>query len=290
MNFSSNGAPDVARSGALQLNLLGGFTLVHRHEAVRPGAGGRRLLAFLALHDGPMARGRVAGTLWWDRPAAQAASNLRAALFRLPRPGGRPLVTADIAQLRLADHVTVDLAVARREIEELRASAPPDPASGDRSRLLTADLLPAWDEDWVLLERERHRQLRLHALERLAGALCRAGRYEEALAAGLAAVAGEPLRESSHRRVIEIHLAEGNAGEALRQFETYRRLVRDELGIAPSPAIRGLVQGLLGRPVDDAAGPAGPAGSAAPAGPVPRGGRRSRREPLPGLYRSRYGT
>ncbi|MDP9399167.1 MAG: bacterial transcriptional activator domain-containing protein, partial [Actinomycetota bacterium] len=68
--------------------------------------------------------------------------------------------------------------------------------------------------------------------------------------AGLAAVQSEPLRESAHRRVIEVHLAEGNLGEALRQYQTYRRLVADELGLPPSPAIRRLVAPLLGRPVD----------------------------------------
>jgi hypothetical protein len=36
---------------------------------------------------------------------------------------------------------------------------------------LYEDLLPAWDDDWLVLERERHRQLRLHALENLSARL-----------------------------------------------------------------------------------------------------------------------
>jgi DNA-binding SARP family transcriptional activator len=115
---------------------------------------------------------------------------------------------------------------------------------------LSDDLLPGWDEDWLVVEREHHRQLRLHALEMLSDTLCRERRYGEALSAALAAVAGEPLRESSHRRVIQAHLAEGNPAEALRQYEIYRRLVRDELGLAPTEEIRGLVGSLLGRPAD----------------------------------------
>jgi DNA-binding SARP family transcriptional activator len=50
--------------------------------------------------------------------------------------------------------------------------------------------------------------------------------------------------------VIEVHLAEGNPAEALRQYESYRRLVRDELGLTPTAEIRSLVAGLLGRPAD----------------------------------------
>ena len=62
--------------------------------------------------------------------------------------------------------------------------------------------------------------------------------------AGLAAISGEPLRESAHRVLIEAHLAEGNASEALRQYETYRRLLDEELGLAPSPRMRALVASL----------------------------------------------
>lgn len=50
--------------------------------------------------------------------------------------------------------------------------------------------------------------------------------------------------------MIATHLAEGNPAEALRQFETFRRLLRAELGLPPSPAIRALLSGLLGRPAD----------------------------------------
>ena len=58
------------------------------------------------------------------------------------------------------------------------------------------------------------------------------------------------LGESAHQRVIAVHLAEDNHAEALRQYDHYRRLLAAELGLAPSPSIRGLVAPLLGRPVD----------------------------------------
>ncbi len=50
--------------------------------------------------------------------------------------------------------------------------------------------------------------------------------------------------------MIEAHLAEGNAAEALRQYHQYRELLRTELGIAPSNALRQLVRPLLERPED----------------------------------------
>jgi DNA-binding SARP family transcriptional activator len=66
-------------------------------------------------------------------------------------------------------------------------------------------LFPGWYDDWVLLERERLRRLRLHALEVLADKLVREGRYGEAVQATYAAVRTEPLRESAHRAVVRVH-------------------------------------------------------------------------------------
>jgi len=107
---------------------------------------------------------------------------------------------------------------------------------------LSADLLPDWYDDWVLVEAEDWRQLRLHALEALAGHLTGAGRWGEAVAAACAAVRGDPLRETSHAALIRVFLAEGNVSEAVREFTSYRALLHDELGLEPTPRLCGLIQ------------------------------------------------
>ena len=237
----------------VRLVLLGGFRLLVGGDPVPLSAGAQRLVALVALHRRPAARSAVAGTLWPDTAPARGAANLRACLRRLPRPSERRLLVADGDDLALPPGVEVDLWRLEDELRRIPDRRTPDgtqhPPSVDVATL-GAELLPGWGEEWALLERERHRQRGLHALERLAAALTREGRYDEALAAALAAVASEPLRESAHRAVVEVHLAEANHAEALRQFQTYRRLVHDELGLRPSPAIRRLVAPLLGRPAD----------------------------------------
>jgi DNA-binding SARP family transcriptional activator len=60
----------------------------------------------------------------------------------------------------------------------------------------------------------------------------------------MAAVAGEPLRESARSALIEAHLAERNVGAALREYEAFRQLLHDELGLEPSPDLRAHVEGL----------------------------------------------
>jgi DNA-binding SARP family transcriptional activator len=110
--------------------------------------------------------------------------------------------------------------------------------------VLSADLLPDWTEDWVLMERVRYHQLRLRALETLCRRLTEKGRFGQAVQAGLAAVAGEPLRESARLALIEAHLGEHNVAAALREYEVFRQLLRRELGLQPSQNMQTLVEAL----------------------------------------------
>jgi DNA-binding SARP family transcriptional activator len=108
-------------------------------------------------------------------------------------------------------------------------------------RGLTGELLPGWYDEWVLVERERLCQLRMHALEAWAGKLAAAGRYGEAVQAACAAVGVEPLRESAHRVLVRVHLAEGNVAEAVRSYESFRALLAVELGVEPTAQMDTLV-------------------------------------------------
>jgi DNA-binding SARP family transcriptional activator len=58
----------------------------------------------------------------------------------------------------------------------------------------------------------------------------------------MTAVSIEPLRESAQRVLVQAHLDENNWIEAERAFATYRRLVHDELGVAPSPELSSLIE------------------------------------------------
>lgn len=64
------------------------------------------------------------------------------------------------------------------------------------------ELLPDWDEAWLIRERERMRHLRLHALEALSERLVAQRRFGEAVQAAHHAIRGEPLRESSYRALM----------------------------------------------------------------------------------------
>ena len=239
-----------------RLSLLGGFRLEMDGQPHPVPASARRLLALLAVvHQGRRAsRSALAEMMRPDSDPARATSTLRSVLWRLPRDRGRALVLGDALEVWLHPELRVDLWEAEKQARVLCGSDAPAVEELPDLSLLTQDLLPSWHDDWLSVEQESFRQRRLHALERGADLLCHAGRYHDALSAGLGAVRSEPLRESAHRRVIQVHLAEDNHAEALRQYDHYRRLLASELGLAPSATIRRLVAPLLGRPVDLPAG------------------------------------
>jgi DNA-binding SARP family transcriptional activator len=194
--------------------------------------GVQRLIAHLSLCR-CRTRSAIAGQLWPDVAETHAQANLRTALWRVQKlvPG---LVDVSAGAVALADDVRVD---AQEFMEWAGAVLDPtvpvdhivNPATS-----LTGDLLPGWYDDWVLLERERLRQLRMHVLEALADKLLDAGRFGEAAQAAYAAVRDEPLRESAHRAVVRVHLAEGNFVEALRAYHSFREALHRELGVHPT--------------------------------------------------------
>ncbi len=231
-------------AGATSLRLLDTFELTCGDRQLELPLPAQRLLAFLALHEQPMPRGYVAGTLWLDSNEAHAAGSLRSALWRVRRLGIR-LVDARGRRLELASPVAVDVravvAWAQRVLDpstELRGA---DVAPIWRP----GQLLPDWYEDWVETERERLRALRAHALEALCHRLTGAGRFGEAAEAGLAAVRDEPLRESAHRVLIAVHAAEGNRAAALQQYRAFSLLLREELGMSPSSSMERLMETAL---------------------------------------------
>ena len=101
--------------------------------------------------------------------------------------------------------------------------------------------MPDWYEDWLEDERERLRQLRLHALEAAAERLLDERRYGQAVDACLLALKTDPLRDSTQRLLIRVYVAEGNVPAALRQYRIYARKLRHELGLEPSEQMRDLV-------------------------------------------------
>jgi DNA-binding SARP family transcriptional activator len=224
---------------AVDLCLLDRFGCTVDGGARQLGPTLARVLAFLAIHPWP-SRYVIAGMLWPDRHDESALAALRTAVWRLQQqaPGA---VNVKARTLTLAPDVRVDLheylAWAQRVLRDPAALADADlepPAAG-------SELLPGWYDDWLEPERQRLQQLRVHAMETVAAEHLGRGRPGQALMAAFTALQADPLRESTHRLVVRIHLAEGNVGAALHQYGACRHLLETEVGVAPSAALAELV-------------------------------------------------
>nr|WP_198151567.1 BTAD domain-containing putative transcriptional regulator [Kibdelosporangium sp. MJ126-NF4]CEL16475.1 transcriptional regulator [Kibdelosporangium sp. MJ126-NF4] len=227
----------------ITLRLLKGFALSVGQQRVPIASSAQRLVAFLALQDRPRTRAYVAGTLWPENTMSRASANLRSSLWRATRTGHH-VIDASVHEMSIAEHIKIDIHEAMtRAYQLLDHSCSCDGILTTQTRTdLSADLLPDWsDNEWVLVEQEQYHQLRMHALEAMSERLTAAGRHGEAVAAGLAAVRAEPLRESAHRALINAHLGAGNQGAALHQYEQCRRMLLDELGLEPSTALGNLL-------------------------------------------------
>lgn len=222
-----------------RLTLLTEFQLRVSGTIVRLPHSVERLLAFLGVAHAPVGRARIAATLWPEVEDRRANGDLRSALWRLRRITG--VIHEENHRLGLSPQICVDVAE-MSALSKALIREPEVPELVRLSELVHAHaILPGWDEEWLVVERERYRLARLRALEHSAETLLARGQFTEALDAALAAIDTEPYRESAHRLSVRIHLAEGNHAEAIRAYNSYRTTVADELGIAPSPLMDELV-------------------------------------------------
>ncbi|WP_170295162.1 BTAD domain-containing putative transcriptional regulator [Paracoccus aestuariivivens] len=232
------------------LTLLGGFSArVDGREVTLPTAKSRLLLAYLGCSPGRLhPRGRLCGLLWEDRAEEQARGSLRNALSHLRQALGEAAVIGNREAVGLqADSVASDLS----RLEALCGTG----GAGPREvSTLTGTFLDGIEADgqslgdWMDFERSRCRTLAQKLLETTA--LETAAR-DLPVAIGLARdlVALDPFREPSQRLLIRLLAESGDRAMALAQFRSCRDLLRDELGILPSPQTRALAEELA----DDAA-------------------------------------
>lgn len=229
-----------------RIALLGGFDLIHLGIAVSLPLAAQRLLAYLALQESSH-RAAAAVRLWPDCSPARAAANLRSALWRCKKVGLVNLIHSMGPRLRLSPIATVDLLELRCWASRITQTSNP-PLDSDLYTIvagLSRELLPSWSDEWLLLEREHWNNMRLHTLEYLAQHLLTTEHYLPALQTALAATSIEPVRETAHRTIVQIHTAEGNIASAIKHYHSYRSLLQRELGVNPSPRMTQLARSLM---------------------------------------------
>jgi SARP family transcriptional regulator, regulator of embCAB operon len=230
---------------------LGGTRL----EGALPGRRGRVLFAYLVLNRGrPVPRDELLVAGWGEDAPAEAGNALSVALSRLRHSlGADRLRGRTEVELLLPPATFVDAEAAlegahRAEsaIAEGRWAQAWGPA-GIAYHVATRPFLTGLEASWIDEWRRRLEEVRLRGLECFAAASLGLGGPALAQAEERARMLTElaPYRETGHRLLMEALERRGNLAEALRAYERLRVLLREELGVAPSPTIQAVHRRLL---------------------------------------------
>jgi DNA-binding SARP family transcriptional activator len=249
----------MAQTGGTRIQLCGRLVVTldgRRVEDALPGAKGRLLFAYLVLNrDRRMSRDELLTAVYGDDAAPDHRPRLSVLLSKLRHVIGPELVTGrSEIELVLPRDAFVDFEAAldalhraEHHVANGRWAEAWGPA-GIAYHVASRPLLQGHDLSWLDERRRRLDDVRVRGLECVAVARLGLGGptlpQAETCARRLIELA--PYRETGHRILMEALEQRGNTAEALLAYDRLRVLLRDELGIAPSPAVQSVHRRLLG--------------------------------------------
>lgn len=249
-------APEAALPQPLRIRALGPFsvTLNGRDVAIRTWARKSALtvLKLLAMHRGQvMLRDQLIEHLWPGVEEKRGRNRLKVAVYYLRHQlNSRDMIEfSDDGYVLRDDVVWMDTDTFEQHVRDGGAHARHGrldaviSSFGRAMDLYRGDFLEEnVYEDWCAVERERLRELYFDVAERLAGALVRQTRFEEAGQTCRSAIAREPCREVFHRILMECLLAMARPADAEQQFWRCREILARDLSVEPLPETRRLYE------------------------------------------------
>src|SRR5919198_2213715 len=226
-----------------------------RVEEALPGAKGRLLFAYLVLNrERRVSRDELLTAVYGDEASPDQHASLNVLLSKLRRVIGHELLAGrSEIELMLPGDAFVDVEAAREALHRAESHlaagewAEAWGPAGVAYHVARRPLLQGEDRPWLERWRRRLEDVQLRGLECFAEARLGLGgptlSQAEDFARQLIELA--PYREAGHRILIEALERRGNVAEALLAYDRLRLLLRDELGVAPSPALQSVHARLL---------------------------------------------
>jgi DNA-binding SARP family transcriptional activator len=234
----------VPASQPLRLCALGVSRVLANEQALTtwPYARVKELLFYLASYPA-RTKAQIGLALWPEASSKQLRNNLGITLYHLRRALGNPqwiLFEDEVYRFNRALDYQFDVEVFEANLAQ--ASRAPAQSPDRAIALLQAaialyrgdfveDLL---DGDWFLLRREELRRKYLDALLNLGQLLFTQHEYARAAEAYRRALEKDEMLEEAHRELMRCYARLGERGQALRHYQTFEQLIRDELGSTPA--------------------------------------------------------
>ena len=208
------------------------------------------LLVRLALEgERPVRAQRLAEDLW---PGGARANTLQVKVSQLRRAlGDAAAVPGGPAGYALVADTVDALDATRLAAEGAARLADGDPAAAATAcraglRLFDTEVLPAaGDGDWVAPHRMRLTEVRLRLTEDELAARLALGAAGELVGELEALVAEHPLREGLWALLVKALYRAGRPADALAAHRRVSRMLAEELGVDPGPALAGLAHQVL---------------------------------------------
>jgi len=281
----------------LRIYLLGGLNMERNGRSLLPFPTRKvaSLFAYLVIQRRLRhSRHTLAGSFWGDLPDERARRNLSDALWRLRQTVGQETILSDESGITFNQEIDHWLDIAAFEQSIVHHPRHPSPITrypeklanlGQAVKLYRGPFLDGYYDDWVLVERERLRELYLQALEGLVAGHKASGAFETALVYAQQLVASDSLREEARRELMRLYCRLDRPEAALRQYEQCRDTLTAELGFPPSASTTALYRQILAqtdsRPAAPPLVPASPgAAGRAPFDNLPLIGRAAERTTL----------
>jgi SARP family transcriptional regulator, regulator of embCAB operon len=226
-----------------------------RVEAALPGAKGRLLFAYLVLNrDRRMSRDELLMAVYGQGASADQHPSLSVLLSKLRSVIGHELLAGrSEIELVLPRDAFVDVEAAREALHRAESHVAAGEwaeswgPAGVAYHVARRPLLQGEDRPWLEEWRRRLEEVHLRGLECFAEARLGLGgptlTQAEDCARRLIELA--PYRETGYRILMEALERRGNIAEALLAYDRLRVLLRDDLGVTPTPAVQSVHQRLL---------------------------------------------
>ena len=246
----------MAQSARRRLCLLGPARVdqIQKPRAV-PRFRSRRtvgLLGYLAAEQRPVARDHLALLFWPDEASSKGRANLSRELHNLAQilPDCWDLDRQSVAFVPSAS-TWVDLYHLQRLEAQERWAEAADLLRGEFLEGVNLDDNPEF-ENWLLGERDRWRARGEAVLSRVIEAYTRHGKYTDAQRQAQRLLQLAPWDEAAHRHSMRLLAWTGQRGAALRQYESCKRALREELDVEPSEETAALYQQIQAGQLDRA--------------------------------------
>src|SRR5712692_8344828 len=228
----------------MEFRILGPLEVVEEGHRVKLGGARRRaLLAILLTRANEIvSTDRLIDELWGDRPPKTAANTLQYYVSQL-----RKLLGADRIVTRRPGYL-IQVEPGELDLERFERLAEEGGADGLRRALALWRGAPLADfayEAFAQAAIGRLEELRLTALEQRIEADLALGRHGELAGELEELVAEHPLRERPRGQLMLALYRSGRQAEALEAYQETRRVLVEQLGIEPSPALQELERAIL---------------------------------------------